>query len=68
MTALNQLSPTLTLHPSYGSEWKQFWEKRYKELQVQGKDAANHDYKSEWIPYWTKRVASIFDTEVSLSA
>ena len=35
---------------------------------MQGKDAANHDYKSECIPYWTKRVASIFNTEVLLSA
>ena len=37
---------------------------RYKELQAQGRDAANHDFKSEWIPYWTKRVAELFDKEV----
>ena len=37
---------------------------RYKELQAQGRDAANHDFKAEWIPYWTKRVAELFDKEV----
>ena len=37
---------------------------RYKELQAQGRDAANHDFKSEWIPYWTKRVSELFDKEV----
>ena len=42
-----------------------FWEKRYKELQAEGKDADNHDYKEEWIPYWEKRVSEIFDDEVS---
>merc|ERR1719430_1837877 len=51
-------------HPAYGEEWRIFWEKRYKELQAQGRDAANHDFKSEWIPYWTKRVAELFDKEV----
>jgi len=51
-------------HPKYGEEWKMFWEKRYKELQSQGKDPNNHDFKSEWIPFWTKRVSQMFDTEV----
>jgi len=51
-------------HPKYGEEWKLFWEKRYKELQAQGKDPNNHDFKAEWIPFWTKRVTQMFDTEV----
>eukprot|EP00092_Neocalanus_flemingeri_P001633 GFUD01001743.1.p1 GENE.GFUD01001743.1~~GFUD01001743.1.p1 ORF type:complete len:1274 (+),score=352.69 GFUD01001743.1:59-3880(+) len=51
-------------HPKYGEEWKMFWEKRYKELQAQGKDPNNHDFKAEWIPFWTKRVSQLFDTEV----
>merc|ERR1719347_869104 len=51
-------------HPKYGDEWKLFWEKRYKELQAQGKDPNNHDFKAEWIPFWTKRVTQMFDTEV----
>merc|ERR1719317_1448925 len=51
-------------HPKYGEEWKLFWEKRYKELQAQGKDPKNHDFKAEWIPFWTKRVTQMFDTEV----
>merc|ERR1740131_462368 len=41
-----------------------FWEKRYKELQAQGKDPNNHDFKAEWIPFWTKRVVQLFDSEV----
>ena len=51
-------------HPKYAAEWKHFWEKRYKELQSQGRDPGNHDFKAEWIPYWTKHVANLFDTEV----
>merc|ERR1719347_2213336 len=51
-------------HPKYGDEWKLFWEKRYKELQAQGKDPNNHDFKAEWIPFWTKRVTQMFDSEV----
>ena len=51
-------------HPKYGEEWKYFWEKRYKELQSQGRDPNRHDFKAEWIPYWTKRVSRLFDNEV----
>ena len=51
-------------HPKYGIEWKHFWEKRYKELQSQGRDPNKHDFKAEWIPYWTKQVSNLFDTEV----
>jgi hypothetical protein len=51
-------------HPAYPEEWKIFWEKRYKELQDEGKDADNYDYKEDWIPHWEKRVAEIFDEEV----
>ena len=51
-------------HPRYGPEWKQFWEKRYRELQSQGRDPNKHDFKAEWVPYWTKQVAGMFDNEV----
>ena len=51
-------------HPNYGEEWKLFWEDRYRELEMQGKDTENHDYKSEWIPHWGKRVEEIFQKEV----
>ena len=53
-------------HPDYPEEWRLFWEKRYKELQSQGKDADNHDYKTEWIPYWGKRVQDIYEAEVKV--
>ncbi len=47
-------------------EWRLFWEKRYKELQAQGKDADNHDYKTEWIPFWGKRVQEIYEAEIKV--
>ena len=53
-------------HPDYPEEWRLFWEKRYKELQAQGKDADNHDYKTEWIPYWGKRVKEIYEAEIKV--
>ena len=53
-------------HPDYPEEWRLFWEKRYKELQAQGKDADNHDYKTEWIPYWGKRVQEIYEAEIKV--
>lgn len=53
-------------HPDYPEEWRLFWEKRYKELQGQGKDADNHDYKTEWIPYWGKRVQEIYEAEIKV--
>ena len=51
-------------HPKYAEEWKSFWERRYKELQSQGRNPNNHDFKAEWIPYWTKHVSDLFDSEV----
>ena len=42
-------------HPKYAQEWKSFWERRYRELQFEGRNPNNHDFKSEWIPYWTKQ-------------
>jgi hypothetical protein len=53
-------------HPDYPEEWRLFWEKRYKELQAQGKEADNHDYKTEWIPYWGKRVKEIYEAEIKV--
>ena len=53
-------------HPDYPEEWRLFWEKRYKELQAQGKEADNHDYKTEWIPYWGKRVQEIYEAEIKV--
>ena len=50
--------------PSYPEEWRAFWEKRYKELQLQGKDADKHDYKTEWIPFWGKRIEAIYQQEL----
>jgi hypothetical protein len=51
-------------HPHYPEEWRIFWEKRYKELQAQGKDADTYDYKPDWIPYWSKKVEELYKNEV----
>jgi hypothetical protein len=32
-------------HPKYAEEWKLFWERRYKELQMLGRDPTNHDFQ-----------------------
>lgn len=53
-------------HPNYPEEWKIFWERRYKELQAEGRDADSHDYKSEWIPFWARRVNELFEDELKV--
>ena len=55
-------------HPQYPDEWRLFWEKRYKELQSQGKDADNYDYKPDWIPYWAKRAEELYREEIRVKA
>ena len=51
-------------HPQYPEEWRIFWEKRYKEIQSQGKDADNYDYKPDWIPYWAKKSHELYKNEI----
>ena len=53
-------------HPQYPEEWRIFWEKRYKELQSQGKDADNYDYKPDWIPYWAKKSEELYRSEIRI--
>ncbi|CAH0563320.1 unnamed protein product [Brassicogethes aeneus] len=53
-------------HPQYNDEWKKFWNKRYKELQAEGKDAANFDFKPEWIQFWNKRMIELHQEEIKL--
>ncbi|KAF4520445.1 hypothetical protein B566_EDAN004017 [Ephemera danica] len=43
-------------HPLYKDEWKKFWNRRYQELQSQGKDPNKHDYKPEWITFWNQKM------------
>lgn len=50
-------------HPQYPEEWKLFWNKRYKELQVAGKDPNKHDFKPEWIEYWNRRMRELHEQE-----
>merc|ERR1719150_572488 len=53
-------------HPQYPEEWRIFWEKRYKDLQAQGKDADNYDYKPDWIPYWAKKSEELYHEEIHI--
>lgn len=53
-------------HPQYNEEWKKFWNRRYKELQAEGKDASKHDFKPEWIVFWNKRMVELHNTEVKV--
>lgn len=52
-------------HPLYPDEWKKFWNRRFKELQIEGKDPSTHDFKPEWILSWSKRMQEIHDEEIN---
>ncbi|KMZ08911.1 uncharacterized protein CG7065 [Drosophila simulans] len=53
-------------HPDYPDEWKQFWNRRYKQLQEEKKFDPNlYDYKPEWISYWKDRRIVLFDIAVN---
>ncbi|XP_016984709.1 uncharacterized protein CG7065 [Drosophila rhopaloa] len=52
-------------HPDYPDEWKQFWNRRYKQLQEEKKcDPNQYDYKPEWISYWKDRRIELFNISV----
>ena len=51
-------------HPQYPEEWRIFWEKRYQEVQAEGKNADQYDYKPDWIPYWAKKVDELYQNEI----
>uniref|UniRef100_A0AAG5CUY8 Matrin-type domain-containing protein n=1 Tax=Anopheles atroparvus TaxID=41427 RepID=A0AAG5CUY8_ANOAO len=51
-------------HPLYSEEWKKFWNRRYKELQLEKKDPQKHNFKPEWIEFWTKRMQELHEEEV----
>ena len=51
-------------HPQYPEEWRIFWEKRYQEIQSQGKNPDQYDYKPDWIPYWAKKVEELYQNEI----
>lgn len=52
-------------HPMYPDEWKKFWNRRFKELQIEGKDPNTYDFKPEWILSWSKRMQEIHDEEIN---
>ncbi|KAJ2943909.1 hypothetical protein O0L34_g8230 [Tuta absoluta] len=51
-------------HPLYPEEWKKFWNRRYKEIQAEGKDPSKHDFKPEWIVFWTTRMKELHEEEL----
>ncbi|XP_057321309.1 uncharacterized protein CG7065-like isoform X1 [Microplitis mediator] len=52
-------------HSAYPDEWKKFWNRRYKELQAEGKDPSKHDFKPEWIEFWNKRMREIHNEQLA---
>lgn len=52
-------------HPMYPDEWKKFWNRRFKELQIEGKDPNSYDFKPEWILSWNKRMREIHNEEIN---
>ncbi|BFG00441.1 uncharacterized protein DMAD_00445 [Drosophila madeirensis] len=52
-------------HPDYPDEWKQFWNRRYKQLQEEKTDPNSYDYKPEWISYWKDRRVELFNIAVA---
>jgi len=52
-------------HPLYPDEWKKFWNRRFKELQMEGKDPNTYDFKPEWILSWSKRTQEMHEEEIN---
>jgi len=52
-------------HPLYPEEWKKFWNRRFKELQMEGKDPNTYDFKPEWILSWSKRTQEMHEEEIN---
>lgn len=50
-------------HPLYASEWSTFWERRYQEVEKEGKDPDSYDYVSEWKEFWSKRQNHLLQEE-----
>jgi len=61
---LKSYEKTPEKHPLYPDEWKKFWNRRYKELTTEGKDASKHDFKPEWIKFWTVRMKELHEEEM----
>ena len=53
-------------HPMYPDEWKKFWNRRYKELQADGKDPSKHDFKPEWIEFWNLRMKEMHEENLRI--
>lgn len=58
-----ELAATPEEHPRYGTEWTEFWERRYQEVEKEGKDPDTHNYVAEWKDYWSKRLNSLLQEE-----
>lgn len=57
------LSEVPEKHSQYAEEWKQFWERRYQEVEKEGKNPETYDYVSEWKEFWTKRLVLLLQAE-----
>lgn len=61
----NQKKPEL--HPSYATEWKSFWARRFKEILADGGDPNSHNYKPEWTEFWIERMRELYTHEVDMA-
>lgn len=53
-------------HPLYFDEWREFWNRRYRELQQEKKcNPMEYDYKPEWMIYWSERLRELFYIELN---
>ncbi|XP_037088743.1 uncharacterized protein LOC119109253 [Pollicipes pollicipes] len=50
-------------HPDYAAEWKKFWERRYKEVQREGKNPDTYEYTPEWKTAWEEYIDELFVRE-----
>ncbi|KAL1489168.1 hypothetical protein ABEB36_014107 [Hypothenemus hampei] len=63
---LKQYEKNPEKHPKYNDEWKLFWNRRYKELQLEGRDVSKYDFKPEWIQFWGKRMKELSKDELKI--
>ncbi|XP_021950607.1 uncharacterized protein LOC110847881 isoform X2 [Folsomia candida] len=50
-------------HPRYANEWTEFWERRYQEVEKEGKDPDTYNYVVEWKDFWSKRLNFLLQEE-----
>jgi len=60
---LRFLSSNPGKHPNYNSTWEEFWDRRYGEIETEGKDPETHNYEPEWRIFWKETLQQLLDKE-----